>query len=725
MIKAFLCLYVLLNLESVVKPSNLASIPFDVVQPAVHLVGSQKLEVEGLVGQAILLICGIQAGYETGSDYMLLPWCPFRDEPTAIKEPGRLIGKALNWVVDQTGLAVMKLHDLTRTLWSSQWRRLCNFYAVTGRCENRGTGRCAGRHEIVTLTSHSEFLDDLISINSAICALTPLYYRRIMPETIQIWFLGARRSWLEKLLVALTFVSGHLQDASVLAMKARRIQHEQSLCWITSSLESLLFYRLGHEWESRSNFSALMDQLSTARCLGSDVEKCLYRSMLYKARVSRHATQSGLEALVDLERLMKDTDSRNFSGRVITYLEWLTTLTSEHFDSFHAHTGHFELIVMYLTLRIRPAAMIFPRAWIELHLPRLLALTTFSSASDSGDLDRFTLLMVLKNYLELLEWLNDNIPTGYRFITGGDSYSVRTLQQRNAEVVALLIVNYVACVPTGTTQGTLPTAFIAQWKRACRLFSLPQMGVKHLEHRIHEVQDLQKKLVSSHRKYGDKNPLSIVTNSTIEPHKFSALQDAFGVSCVTLDSLHHRFHSPQFSSVQHLASATSHEPTDFAVAKAVRFIQRQWRKIVPYIRAKNVYARSEEGQIAAKIQILGVAANVHLPRTVINMGIQVLQHVASLASSVFDLKKRALNLIETAEQGRADALDEVLETMSTLGVAIKTNQHRVGDESLKQLLRKEGIDGLEVELKSELHQLEKDRVQVECLRKIVDRIRGT
>ncbi len=73
---------------------------------------------------------------------------------------------------------------------------------------------------------------------------------------------------MERLLQELTYLSSFEQDTSVLAKAQINLLCGKQNLTITSSIEELLFHRLGKEWETRSGLSALLEQIQLSQTLG-------------------------------------------------------------------------------------------------------------------------------------------------------------------------------------------------------------------------------------------------------------------------------------------------------------------------------------------------------------------------------------------------------------------------------------------------------------------------
>lgn len=98
-----------------------------------------------------------------------------------------------------------------------------------------------------------------MSFNQAIYldvrSYAPIY---VVPHNNQHW-LASGRYWLEKLFKELVFVSAFHQSPPGLMAVFRSLYQEKMYLPIASSLEYLLFYRLGgKEWDQRKSLTSLL-----------------------------------------------------------------------------------------------------------------------------------------------------------------------------------------------------------------------------------------------------------------------------------------------------------------------------------------------------------------------------------------------------------------------------------------------------------------------------------
>ena len=723
LIASFACLYVAIHVIEIVKVQTISEIPFSLLDRAIQMINSRHLTSSGPVGDAFLLLCGAYHDFRHGSGYVLRSWSPLHSEAAKDGESSRLATLAAQRVTAQVGKAILNVSAVGKSLWGIQWPRRCNFYLVTGRCDRQSTEEgCSDAHEHFTESKHANLVDNLMDFATLLCLLTPVYYRSLLPEAAQISFLGSRRYWLEKILVALTFISGFEQDASVIGNVSRKLYPLGAWKTVSSCLEDLLFHRLGREWDIRHDLGSILDQFNQATLLGPHVYSRFTRAVVYKSRLSRHATLYNVNALQYLESQIRTGDHSKLNTAIATHMQNLSTLEFEHFTSFHAHTAKVEYVATYLIYMICPEAMLVPKAWMELHLPAILACSPpkVETSKDAGH--RMSLLLVLSKFIEILEWLSKGLAPGDKFNVGSSKYFPRLIHQRNAELIGLIIVNYEACGNTNAAPGVSSTSFRSHWQRAIRAFDLPNIRMRHLEHRVDDVHNLRWKLHESHKHYRGKNPLVIVTKRNAPQHAFSAFQRSFNIGTYAIDSIRAgtRYEVPQTATASSAPSTDLIDTDDAAILSAAKCIQRNWRELVPLVRMKNAYQKTEGGRSSSRIQRLTKASGIYLPPKVRSSGMKAMNLLTNHAPSVSQLEEPAYALVDKAELDTLEKVDDLIESVRLLREAVRRYQQYMKQEHLEALLRMGGVGGLQAVFEKSVIDITRDMTEVERLRQIIE-----
>lgn len=128
-------------------------------------------------------------------------------------------------------------------------------------------GECHLFHERPSYNDCFLKLTCVLNVSEALNRLGILYFHRLMPVSFSVRYLGMRRRWLHLLLDELIFVTP-FEHSSEAISKTRILLQSQMYLATTSSIESLLFYRLKEEWPQIHSFGGLFEQLQVAHFLG-------------------------------------------------------------------------------------------------------------------------------------------------------------------------------------------------------------------------------------------------------------------------------------------------------------------------------------------------------------------------------------------------------------------------------------------------------------------------
>ena len=715
-VKAFLSLYVTIHIEEVARASTLDEMPLDLLYHAVKLIKAQQSEPREVVGEAVLLLCGVSPAFDSLSDYTMRDWSPLQKLEQFSPDRKSLPEAAMRWTFNQVSQAILRVHGYTKELFRRKWPVRCNIFLTTGKCKSRNESpACSNFHQHVTSLSCAEFLNDLLRINMLLCELSPLYYRRVMPERTSESFLGARRHWLERLITGLSFVSGFEQDSEVQNKVAGRIRTEDALRGVISGLESNLLYKAREEWSSQASLGYVLEQLDFASHLGNSVKLLLVKrtqGQLRKQHTSIYTT------MVRFEELQKHIISGNpveFSKALKDYLRGdggVMTLDWSTFRVFHCHTSMFEAIVFYLLLRISRSSIVVPRAWLDLHLSGILNLNGLAHPPHENQLIiyRDDLVQILEAFIELLQWADKALQDGQKFMVGGRTYPYRILQQRNCELLGIILVNLRA-IP-----NLCPANIQKHWKAVVGVFKLATVKAQHLEHLVGNVNELRNRLAESHSKYHGKNPLLILNITDTHPHPFTAFQNSCNLSSKSLTLLRNRFTSTKRSNNETTFGAERAAEYD---EKAILCIQRHWRKYGPKIRARRAFADTAIGRTVTRLHGLGSEAGLQIRSLLFSLGNQSFAQLGPLALSVSAVKKRAFRVLDNASSKNSEALGVVLETVGRLDDSLKRHHDRLSDKSLVPFIRAGDNQGLENLLQGELEQMAKEELEVVGLREVL------
>ena len=250
--------------SAVSKVSKLEEMPFEMMQDSVRLIQDLVLKNDEHVVSILFVLAGVWTLGDANERYVLLPWSPLKETITRCSATD-IARAAKRWAFDKFASTVLTLDSKAKVLWNSRWRVRCQDYLTIGTCRQRN---CQKLHERLSHDQCLRILEDLLRVNHCFCALSGLYYHRVMNATFQQKYLGIRRHWLERLLREMTFVSSTEQSASAVIKTQRELSQGDKSLAVRSSLEGLLYYRLRVEWKERSEFTALLEQMQMAEAFG-------------------------------------------------------------------------------------------------------------------------------------------------------------------------------------------------------------------------------------------------------------------------------------------------------------------------------------------------------------------------------------------------------------------------------------------------------------------------
>ena len=684
-------------------------IPFDILSHAIKLISVQPINPQSIVGQAVLLLSGVFQSLDAQRKYTIRAWSPLNtvDQPMQF-EPSQLAEAAMRLTVDLVTGAILPVHETMKELFRAKWPTPCSFYLVNGSCGDR-SHKVLNRHEYVSPHTYAAKLDDLLKVNKSVCQITPLYYRRAMSGGLLAKFLGARRSWLEKLLGELSFVSGLEQDSLVLMTVAERFRTDESLAAVALSIEENLFYKAREEWKSQAYLGYVLEQLDCVAHLKSQVKQRLVWRTRAQLRYNHPSTHQSLLLAEALQAHVRSGDPVQYYQALQIYLQMLRTLKFQDFAAFHCHTSMFEAISLYLLLQMSQDSIMVPRSWSDLHIADILGRNDLSSRPVWSQRCTFrdALILLLREFVALLKWLNDSLPADGRFYVCGTWYHSRILQQRNVELLAIILVNLVQI------SSLRPQSLVHHWGDVVKVFQLPTMKAWHLDHGIGNYTELQTKLLGSRTRYWNKNPLIIINVVDSHSHSFDKLQQLHKLKSESLTNLRKRY-------ISTIPSENSANPGAGQGAKeeqAVACIQRHWRHHGPGIiarhKARDAFASTEIGRAVTKLQSIGKATALKIRCSLLHYGVDCLVQLNSLTEKVAGMRKRAFDYLDSDTVEQHETLGTVLEAAENLGDAVRAHHERTSDQALASLVTTEGEGGIKELLVDEMVQMSREEVKAE------------
>ena len=276
-VKAFLQLHTLLNLNLVDTISALDEIPFEAIEAASRKAEILSSQTQSTHDPLVLLLTGIMEVDHEIKPFVLLPWSPLH-EAAANANADEYPRLAKQWFLGKLGRTMLELDTILRKLWRSEWPVRCAFFLARGFCDGIRDRSCHYLHEKVKASDCNKKISFLIKINATFCSLTAMHRKKLMEENFQERFSGLRRHWLESLLRELIFVSSFEQCAQAITEAQSKIlssrqnpRQNRGLFVLAASIEDLLFHRLGKYWKERNDLSSLLEQIQVSQILGTSI----------------------------------------------------------------------------------------------------------------------------------------------------------------------------------------------------------------------------------------------------------------------------------------------------------------------------------------------------------------------------------------------------------------------------------------------------------------------
>ncbi|KAL8749312.1 MAG: hypothetical protein Q9199_007761 [Rusavskia elegans] len=350
----------------------------------------------------------------------------------------------------------------------------------------------------------------LLSLNSIYCGLTTLYNRRVMNEDFQGSFLKMRRSWQEHLVRALIWVAAFEQDEATMNSLLVRVRYDEGLSNIASGLEALLFFRLKREWTERNSYSSLVEQMQLATALG--VEGRFFRVFSY-ITYSENQGRWLWEQLSLLKKLERDAIEMNAPA---------------------------------FAFRICGNDFVIPRSWLYLHVPRLYEIVGSKQVPAIATIAHRSMyqgcfLVLIQTFCDVLRWLDSIISLNQKFQIGKSEYSMSLIQPRNAELLAVSLLNLKL---SAIGNGALP-GFQNSVDEVAQVLDSKSVRQGHL-HYSGGAASVCQQLARSYEKYKGKNSLIIVDRGPVS--NLQTVHNIQRMSIAQVLALESRFRPAQLSS---------------------------------------------------------------------------------------------------------------------------------------------------------------------------------
>lgn len=367
--KTVLCLRKFLDAEAIFQLTNFDDLPFEMMQDAIEFARRLIVDKDNESLKTLFVLTGLWKPENGQQDFILLPWSPLRPTLTDVSniDPTKF---AMQWALDRLVSAILALDAKARDLWTQKWPKRCIQHMTIGFCPRKRSGEhCDWSHQLLTADECSRMLDDLLLMNGIFCSLAVLYYRRSMNGTFLDKYMSIKRYWLERLLRELTHLSSFEQHTSAIMKTQAELLHEKGFTAISSYLEDLLYFRLGKEWNKRSNFTSLLEQMQLSKIFGSNSQYRLFQALSNRLLDDhRNLMQRHLGLLNSLKENLGVWNASSLRDNLMTFLGNIDKIEVPALSTLHSLTAVFEYLATYLLLKTCVTACVIPNSWIDLHV---------------------------------------------------------------------------------------------------------------------------------------------------------------------------------------------------------------------------------------------------------------------------------------------------------------------------------------------------------------------
>ena len=729
--KTVLCLRNILNVTAITGATALDDLPFEMMREVVTFARNLILNKDGDALNTLLLLTGLWKPKNGKGDFTVLQWSPLREVLNDISstDPTEI---AIQQVLDRLVSAILALDTKARELWKMKWPTYCLPYMTVGFCSRKRNGEeCLKLHQLVNADDCVRLLDDLLQINRIFCDLATFYYRRALNGSFQESYLRTKRHWLERLFREFTYISSVEQSTTAITRAQALLFQDTRFIAVSSFLEELLYFRLGNEWDKRSSFTSLLEQMQLAKALGSVVPNRLFRALSHRLiNDQRNRLQRHLSLLKSLKEECGHWNASVFEYNLTTFLQNLDNIEVPQLSTLHSLTAVFEYLAAHLLLKTCTAALVIPNSWIDLHV------TSSSTAMHSpeqlqGD-DKFIyqgcLIQLAKSFCRILSRLNNAALPSDFLLCSGHTHPSLLLRQRNAELVAILVADLAAMSPGPPTgfndiwilakevcflkahRSDLPLTFL------CKVFEYDFIKAFHLRSRTSD--ELTQRLATSLQKYNGKDALVIVIKDRKKRHAFLNLEGQPGVRTLSFEILcppAPTSTATSDSAGQNALSASAgglhgaHDQYSPAETEATNKIQRIWRSVSVKIKNRRSYVSIPECRATARLfnlgaqnpDIVNAGDRKAIRRLLLSHGVALSLRLETAKELLSKLQEDTMTCIEKVDISQAveKSVDDVLCRNGDVEALLLKAEGNMSDECVARVVETGVLSVLEKALK--------------------------
>ncbi|KAG8528783.1 uncharacterized protein KY384_006471 [Bacidia gigantensis] len=617
-------------------------------------------------------------------------------------------------ILEVTSTAILKIDDCARGLWDLRWPSRCRHFLSLGYCPSKRQGQdCPFLHESMTSQDCSDRIADLLSFTCLLCNANRLYLSRAMSEAFNGSFLPIRRRWLERLLRELTFVSACDQDATQVNSGWQQLLADRGLTVVKSSLEDLLYHRLGRQWASNKTYSAIHEQLQMASCFGRAVQGRFFRNLSNKLY---NEPRSGpvyhdLRRYLQLQCNFHEVPAVAVKEHIDDFLGVLFTIHEDQLATLPGLTSRFELLCFYMILRLRGRYCLLPTSWIECHLPHLPreALEHYIVPERDNQVYRQCLLKLVDHFCRLLLFFDRQLRgPGFTLMCCGVRLQERYLQRRNTNMILTCIANLGLQVGLSGEMVNMVN----------NVLTLGSMRASHMCFKT-SSELMQRALMLSFEMYEAKDTLLLVIDQS---KHYPSLKHLHGlenhpdVVKTTPQDLQSRISSDVLSAAPDQGGATEQQYSE-ADLKAITIVQRLWKTRRPGVLRQRQWLQTFEGKLATNFKdaVMRQASPVVTGWRLRIDGIMVARAVQALRNTISTFRQKALNLLSTIglQEENNEDLDSQIQALSQYERKLMAIAERLTGQGLIQLLeRPEQVKDTLKSFLTDTHEIQKGMPEI-------------
>lgn len=715
--KTVLCLRNILGATVITQATILDDLPFELMKEAVKFSKDLIIDKDGDALKTVLLLTGLWRPEHGKGSFVVLPWSPLRDILTDVSnvDPTKV---AMQQVLDRLVSAILALDAKAKELWKEKWPKRCGKFLTVEFCSKKRKGEeCHWLHQLVTADDCSGMLDDLLQLNRIFCDLAAFYYRRSLNGLFLDKYMSIKRHWLERLLRELTHLSSVEQHTSAIMRAQAELFCNKNLIAVSSFLEELLYFRLRNEWEQRSNFISLLEQIQLAKAFGSNVQSRLFRALSHGLLMDqRDLLQRHLRLLNSLKDDFGHGNASTFQISLDTFLGNLDNIEVPALSTLHSLTAVFEYLAAYLVLKKCVTACMIPSSWIDLHVASISKAINLPKPLQGDEKHRYLecLVKLAKSFCHILSRLNKAVPSKDFLLCSGRTHQSLLLRQRNAELVAILVANLAATSPEppiGFNRVWTETKEVRFSETNLRLRqSLTLMSqvfeydfIKAFHLRSRTTHELTQSLASSLAKYNGKDALVVIIKDRKKGPAFSNLEHQPSVRTIQFDQLCPRtpISAAADKSASEDARSTSLDSArgqySTAETEAIVKIQRLWRSCSLKIVSRRSYVSVPVNRATARFFNLGAQCPATatkgdwnaIRKLLVSQGVALYLRLDTAKELLSKLEKDAMTCIQNVEitQGVDESVDRILCRNRDVKASLEKAEEKITDECLVGLVK--------------------------------------